>query len=164
MNEVALGQYFRFSCQLSFHRLLHTHLHLQSGTSTIGQLVADIPSGLSLTPSQEIRSNNYAFEVPIRPLLLLEFCVITRLLNIVHCPAFQTEHNISNIGPLSVHRCKKEWLGLALFEGPNSISVSPPFHLRPETDLVSRMCCHFRSTRRCIKFRHSVILTAFRVL
>jgi hypothetical protein len=58
VNKVALEQvfseYFRFLCQFSFHRLLHTH-HLSSGAGTIGQTVADIPSGLSLTP----RNKNY---------------------------------------------------------------------------------------------------------
>jgi hypothetical protein len=42
----------RFPCQFSFHRLLHIKHHLSSGAGTIGQLVADVPSGLSLTPSQ----------------------------------------------------------------------------------------------------------------
>jgi hypothetical protein len=55
-DKVALGQvfseYFGFLCQFSFHRLLHTH-HLSSGAGKIGQLVADVPSGLSLTPPQE---------------------------------------------------------------------------------------------------------------
>jgi hypothetical protein len=53
---VALGQvfseYFGFLCQFPFHRLLHTH-HLSSGAGTIGQLVADVLSGLSLTPPLE---------------------------------------------------------------------------------------------------------------
>jgi hypothetical protein len=53
VNKVALGQvfskYLGFPCQFSFHRLLHTH-HLSSGPGTIGQLVVDVPSGLSLTP------------------------------------------------------------------------------------------------------------------
>jgi hypothetical protein len=53
MGKVALAQvsseYFGFPCQFSFHRLLHIH-HLSSGAGTIGQLVADVPSGLSLTP------------------------------------------------------------------------------------------------------------------
>jgi hypothetical protein len=57
VDKVALGQdlskYFGFPCQFSFHRLLHTHHHLSSGAGTIGQLVADLPSGLSLTPPQE---------------------------------------------------------------------------------------------------------------
>jgi hypothetical protein len=46
--------YFGLSCQFSFHRLPHTH-HLLSGAGTIGQLVADVPSGLSLTPPQETK-------------------------------------------------------------------------------------------------------------
>jgi hypothetical protein len=55
VDKVALGhifsEYFGFPCQLLFHRLLHTH-NLSPGASTIGQLVADVPSGLSLTPPQ----------------------------------------------------------------------------------------------------------------
>jgi hypothetical protein len=35
--------------QFSFHRLLHTHHRLLSGASTIGQLVANVPSGLSFS-------------------------------------------------------------------------------------------------------------------
>jgi hypothetical protein len=56
VDKVALGQvfieYFGFFCQFSFHRLLHIH-HLSSGAGTIGQLVADAPNGLNLTPPQE---------------------------------------------------------------------------------------------------------------
>jgi hypothetical protein len=56
VDKVTLGQvfseYFGFPCQFSFHGLLHT-LHLSSGAGTIGQLVADVPSGLSLTSPQE---------------------------------------------------------------------------------------------------------------
>jgi hypothetical protein len=55
VDKVALGQvfseYFGFTCQFSFHRPLHTH-RLSSGAGTIDQLVADVPSGLSLTPPQ----------------------------------------------------------------------------------------------------------------
>jgi hypothetical protein len=58
MDKEALGQilseHFGFSCQFSFHRLLHIHHHhhhhLSSGAGTIDRLVADVPSGLSLTP------------------------------------------------------------------------------------------------------------------
>jgi hypothetical protein len=58
VDEVALWQvfseYFGFPCQISFQRLLHIHHHHpSSGVGTIGQLVADVPSGLSLTPPQE---------------------------------------------------------------------------------------------------------------
>jgi hypothetical protein len=42
-----------FSCQFSFNRLLHNH-HLSAGNGTIGQRVADVPGGLSLTPLKEI--------------------------------------------------------------------------------------------------------------
>jgi hypothetical protein len=56
VGKMALGQvfseYFGFPCQFSFHRLFHTHLSSRSGT--IGQRVADVPSGLSLAPHQEI--------------------------------------------------------------------------------------------------------------
>jgi hypothetical protein len=47
----------RFPCQ-SFHRLLHAHHYPSSGTGTIDQIVADVPSGLSLTPPQETKQNN----------------------------------------------------------------------------------------------------------
>jgi hypothetical protein len=53
-EKLALGQvfskYFGFPHQFSFHWLLH---HLSYWAGIIGQLVADIPSGLSLTPPQE---------------------------------------------------------------------------------------------------------------
>jgi hypothetical protein len=57
VDKVTLGQvfseYFGFLCRFSFHRLLHIHHHLSSWAGTIYQLVADVPSGLSLTPLQE---------------------------------------------------------------------------------------------------------------
>jgi hypothetical protein len=46
------SEYFSFLCQFSFHRLLHTH-HLSFGVGTAGKIMADVPSGLSLTPTQE---------------------------------------------------------------------------------------------------------------
>jgi hypothetical protein len=56
VHKVAMGQvfseYFGFPCQFPFHLLLHTH-HLSSGAGTIGHLMADVPSGLSLTLLQE---------------------------------------------------------------------------------------------------------------
>jgi hypothetical protein len=65
---VALGQdfseYIGFPCQFSLHRLLHKH-HLSSGTGTIGQLVADVPSGLSLTPLQETEKETTRHELPV---------------------------------------------------------------------------------------------------
>jgi hypothetical protein len=66
MDKVVLGQvfseHFGFSCQFSFHRLLHTH-HLSSRTGTIGQFVADVPSGFSLTPPQETKRKTWNFEI-----------------------------------------------------------------------------------------------------
>jgi hypothetical protein len=56
VNKVAIRQvfseYFGFPCQFAFHRLLHNHHHhhLSSGSGTIGQTVAAVPSGLSLNP------------------------------------------------------------------------------------------------------------------
>jgi hypothetical protein len=50
----AFSEYFGFPCQLSFRRLLHTHHDLPSGDGTMGQIVADVPSGLSLTPPHDI--------------------------------------------------------------------------------------------------------------
>jgi hypothetical protein len=61
VDKEALGQffseYFGLPCQFSSHRLLNTH-HLSSGAGTIGQLVADVPSGLSLTPPQETKKKH----------------------------------------------------------------------------------------------------------
>jgi hypothetical protein len=55
MDKVALGQVFfenfDFPCYFSFHRPFHTH-HLSSGAGKIGQLVAEVPSGLSLHPKK----------------------------------------------------------------------------------------------------------------
>jgi hypothetical protein len=58
VDKVASGQvfsdYFGFLCQFAFHRLLHNnHYHLSFGAGTIGQTVADVPSGPSLTPLQK---------------------------------------------------------------------------------------------------------------
>jgi hypothetical protein len=51
VDKVALGrvlfEYFGFSCQSSFHQILHHHNH--SGQATIGQSVAVVPSGPSWT-------------------------------------------------------------------------------------------------------------------
>jgi hypothetical protein len=51
VDKVALGQVFSkytgFSCQ-SLHQVFHTHQHF-STAGTIGQTVADVPSGLSHT-------------------------------------------------------------------------------------------------------------------
>jgi hypothetical protein len=86
VGKVALGQvfseYFGFPWQFSFHRLLHTH-HLSSGAGTIGQLVADVPSGPGLTPSQEPKKN------PTLGLALeMEACMMIVFLSSVQCSCF----------------------------------------------------------------------------
>jgi hypothetical protein len=48
------SEYFNFPSQFSFHRLLHIR-HLSSGAGIIGQLVADVPSGLSLKSPKETK-------------------------------------------------------------------------------------------------------------
>jgi hypothetical protein len=53
VHSMSLG-HFGFPCQSSFQRLLCPH-HLSSGAGTIGQLAADVPSGLSLTPTARHR-------------------------------------------------------------------------------------------------------------
>jgi hypothetical protein len=59
VDKEALGQifskYFGFPCRFSFHQLLHIHHHQSSWAGTIGQLEADVPNGLSLTPPQETK-------------------------------------------------------------------------------------------------------------
>jgi hypothetical protein len=70
VDNEALGQvfskYFGFPCQFSFHQLLHTH-NLSSRADTIGQLVADVPSGLRLTPPQKLLKRKI-------PYLIVHFC------------------------------------------------------------------------------------------
>jgi hypothetical protein len=58
------SEYFVFPWQFLFHQLLHTH-HLSSRAGTVGQIVADIPSGLSLTPPQETKYHCFVSMVPI---------------------------------------------------------------------------------------------------
>jgi hypothetical protein len=59
VDRVVLGQvsseYFGFPYRFSFHQLLHTRL--SSGAGTIGQLVADVPSGR--TPPKEMKNKKF---------------------------------------------------------------------------------------------------------
>jgi hypothetical protein len=61
-EKAELGQvfseYFGFPFQVSFHRLLNTHL--SSGAGTISQTVADVPSGLS--GPKETKKKRTAYE------------------------------------------------------------------------------------------------------
>jgi hypothetical protein len=60
VDEAVLGQvlseYFGLPYQFSFHQMLHTHLSSSAGS--IGQLVADLTSGLSLTPFMKVKKKN----------------------------------------------------------------------------------------------------------
>jgi hypothetical protein len=58
VDKVALGQVFSEYFDFPFHQMLHTRL--SSGSGTIHQLVADVPSGLSLTPSKETKQELFA--------------------------------------------------------------------------------------------------------
>jgi hypothetical protein len=47
----------RFPLPILIPQMLHTHLSSRAGTTV--QLVADVPSGVSLTPTQETEKENY---------------------------------------------------------------------------------------------------------
>jgi hypothetical protein len=89
VNKVALGQvfpeYFSFPCQFSFHLLLHTH-HLSSDAGTVGQLMVDVPSGLSLTPPQETKKYSWTLQVFITVAL-------------IHTPYSSLEHTLKSSQP-----------------------------------------------------------------
>jgi hypothetical protein len=55
-GKLELGQvfseYFGFPCRFSFHQMLRNHLSTEAGI--IGQVVADVPSALSLNPLKKI--------------------------------------------------------------------------------------------------------------
>jgi hypothetical protein len=74
--------------QFSFHKLLHTHYHLPSGAGTKSQIVADVSTGLSLTPPQETIPQ---FLPSPRSCHKIDFCVLC--LDLGHyrflCHAFQ---------------------------------------------------------------------------
>jgi hypothetical protein len=78
VDKVALGQvfseYFGFPCQFLFHQLLHIYHHLSSGAGTIGQLMADEPSGLSLIPPQETKKSQID-ETTIKFTLIYHSCL-----------------------------------------------------------------------------------------
>jgi hypothetical protein len=48
----------QFPLPISFHRLLHTHHHLSSGTGAINQIAADVPSGLSHSTPRKNRETH----------------------------------------------------------------------------------------------------------
>jgi hypothetical protein len=83
VDKVVFSEYFGFPRHLSFHRLLHTHHHLSSGAGTVGQLVADVPSGRSLTPPSETKHKHththwtfYQFELDVVLFLTTQLILI----------------------------------------------------------------------------------------
>jgi hypothetical protein len=57
-------EYCGFPCQFSFHQMFH--IHLSSGAGTIGQLVVDVPSELSLMFSHENEETTHIIKYLIR--------------------------------------------------------------------------------------------------
>jgi hypothetical protein len=57
VDKVVFSEYLGFPWQFSLHRLFDTRHHLSSGAGTIGPIVADVPSGRSLTQPQETKIN-----------------------------------------------------------------------------------------------------------
>jgi hypothetical protein len=74
---------FGFLCH-PFHRLLHTHHHHHpsSGVGTIGQTVANVPSGLSLTPPQEATSAGNVIQY-FPPYRIIDF--LENYIQLMHC-------------------------------------------------------------------------------
>jgi hypothetical protein len=60
---LVFSEYFGFPCQSSFHQLLHNHHHLSHGAGTIYQLLANVPSKLSLIPLKIIIINKTKFYI-----------------------------------------------------------------------------------------------------
>jgi hypothetical protein len=71
---MVFSEYIGFTCQFLFHRLLHTHHHPSSGAGTIGQLAANVPSGLSLLTPQETEHPMKLLHIHI--LVSLEYTVV----------------------------------------------------------------------------------------
>jgi hypothetical protein len=60
VDKVTMGQFFFQVFRFLLPILIPPtapHSSLSSGAGTIGQLVADVPSGLSLTPPKETKKN-----------------------------------------------------------------------------------------------------------
>jgi hypothetical protein len=57
--EQVSSEYFAFPCPFTFRQILH--IHLSSEAATIGELVVDVPSGLSLTPPHEKKINYFKY-------------------------------------------------------------------------------------------------------
>jgi hypothetical protein len=84
------SEYFRFPRLFAFHRLLHNH-HLWYRGGTIRQIVAAVPSWLSLTPMRKIKkksghtaSTSYSLSAS-RHIQSGHLQVLHSSYNIIHC-------------------------------------------------------------------------------
>jgi hypothetical protein len=107
VDKAELGQvffeYFGCPCQV-FHRPLHTHHHPSSGSGTIGQIVADVPSGLSLTPPQETNYQNmftcmYHSSQRVLHVLILFSLLLVSYEKQINRNTFETPHYIVSFIP-----------------------------------------------------------------
>jgi hypothetical protein len=89
VGKIVLGQifseYFSFPCQFSFHQMPHPQLHLPSGAGTIGQIDADVPSGLSHTPPQGKKSTGLHWTNPYQTWIYKTTLVHSRWMGLPLC-------------------------------------------------------------------------------
>jgi hypothetical protein len=87
VDKVAVGQVFLgTSVSPTNSQSTDIHHHVLSRTGTIGQLVADVPSGLSLTPPQETKKKTMLDEVTMRQGFPLLSLVLSFYLTFQYCP------------------------------------------------------------------------------
>jgi hypothetical protein len=115
MDKVALGHvassYCGLPCQFSFPQFLHAHLSSEAGS--IGQLVADVPSELSLIPPHEIEKKNvfvlFHSSNVFRP-MLIQYLLRVKYLNCIP----QENFAVSNFVLRRLRSCSLKWVGRAL--------------------------------------------------
>jgi hypothetical protein len=119
VDKVALGQvfseYIGLPCQFSFYRLLHIH-HLSSEAGTIGQLVADVPSGPSLTPPQETKLRKQLIVHNTGPISIFVTLII-RLCYALHKTSFKNKQYLLLDGGQVLSAVTEEYCLLECKEG-----------------------------------------------
>jgi hypothetical protein len=124
------SEFLGFPFPYSFHRLPHIH-HLSSRAGTIGQLVVEVPSGLSLNLKQKTKKRKTIF------------CLHTNYTLNLLPPDF--------VRHLVFEQCFRSWIsfhphvrGPVTSNGSTSVNSSPTSLLRTERDTVSETLCSFR--------------------
>jgi hypothetical protein len=80
------SEYYSFFRQFSFHWLINTHHHhLFPGAGTVGQIVTDVVSELSLTSSQEVKEWIFLFYFVIYQTAKHNFSHCLHLPNVLPC-------------------------------------------------------------------------------